>query len=326
MNDQGKELVTINRATALDVFSDAEQTPAKKLLAELRVIIDAEKPTDITTNAGRKEVAAYAYRIAQTKTYLEGIGAELAKDAKELPKRIDASRKLLKDTLDAWRDEAREPLTNYEAEQEAQKQAILDCIDALKPVENWQALTAAEAEALYNQLKESADLEPCVFGDYYHAAVEQQSLTLIIYLNRKAAAEKDEAEAAELTKLRAEAAERAEADRIESIKKEAAAKAVADEQARQASEQKAKDDAAQKAQDDANREILRLKVEAENKEKAIADEKAAEAAREANRNHVKAINNQAANDVAITGLTVEQSKAVIVAIAKGLVRNVTIKY
>ena len=325
MNEQGKELVTINRATALEVFSDAEQEPVKALLTELKELIESEKPTDISTNEGRKAVAAYAYRIAQTKTYLEGIGAELAKDAKELPKKIDANRKLLKDTLDEWRDEVRAPLTAYEAEQEAHKQAILNAIDALNPVDNWQSLTAAEAELLYNALNE-VELDANFYEDYYHAAQEQKSLTLIIYLNRKGVAEKAEAEAAELNKLRAEAAERAEADRIENIKKEAAAKAVADEKARQAAEQKAKDDAAQKAQDDANREILRLTVEAENKAKAEADEKAAEAAREANRNHVKRLNNEALADLSITGLTLEQSKAVVTAIAKGLIRNVTIKY
>ncbi|EGT6367902.1 cell envelope biogenesis protein TolA, partial [Escherichia coli] len=48
---------------------------------------------DITTAKGRKEIAYLAYKVAQTKTYLDGLGKDLVAELKEIPKLIDANRK-----------------------------------------------------------------------------------------------------------------------------------------------------------------------------------------------------------------------------------------
>ncbi|OCS62006.1 hypothetical protein BBZ50_02590 [Escherichia coli] len=47
---------------------------------------------DITTAKGRKEIASLAYKVAQTKTYLDGLGKDLVAELKEIPKLIDANR------------------------------------------------------------------------------------------------------------------------------------------------------------------------------------------------------------------------------------------
>ena len=57
-----------------------------------------------------------AYKVAQTKTYLDGLGKDLVAELKEIPKLIDANRKTVRDRLDELKAKARQPLTDYEEE------------------------------------------------------------------------------------------------------------------------------------------------------------------------------------------------------------------
>ena len=116
-----KHLITIESAKALEVF-----TTPKKLDALMN---EVKKQTldlvfDINTPTGRKDIASVAYRIARTKTYLDDIGKDLVSEYKELPKRIDAGRKLARDTLDALKEQVRKPLDEWEAEQEILKNQL----------------------------------------------------------------------------------------------------------------------------------------------------------------------------------------------------------
>src|SRR3546814_4956942 len=79
---------------------------------------------DVQTKKGRDAIASIAYKVAKSKTYLDGVGKELTDSAKELPKKIDATRKLVRDTLDAWKDEVRKPLTEWEQAEESRVAAI----------------------------------------------------------------------------------------------------------------------------------------------------------------------------------------------------------
>src|SRR3546814_10114176 len=79
---------------------------------------------DVQTKKGRDAIASIAYKVAKSKTYLDGVGKELTDSAKELPKKIDATRKLVRDTLDAWKDEVRTPLTEWEQAEESRVAAI----------------------------------------------------------------------------------------------------------------------------------------------------------------------------------------------------------
>ena len=72
----------------------------------------------------------------------------------------------------------------------------------------------------------------------------------------------------------------------------------------------------------------RLQRERDEREQAakIAAEQKAESERLANVEHVKAINNEALNAIVLMGFSEEQAKAVITAIAKNQIPNVSIKY
>ena len=115
------QLVVIEPTTAVALFTEGQGVA--ELLADIRQKATSLVP-DITTAKGRKEIASVAHAVARTKTYLDGLGKELTDQYKEIPKRIDANRKTLRDTLDTLKDEVRAPLTQYEAAEEARVAAL----------------------------------------------------------------------------------------------------------------------------------------------------------------------------------------------------------
>jgi len=117
MTTESKELAFMPpKETAMVVFTGANSIDP--YLAHIRAEIDAFVP-DLTTKKGRDAIASMAYKVSQSKSALEAVGKALADEAKEIPKKIDATRKHVKDTLDSWRDEVRKPLDDWESEQKA---------------------------------------------------------------------------------------------------------------------------------------------------------------------------------------------------------------
>jgi len=105
-----KEITTLPaRDKAIDVFS--QSNGLDPYLQHIRAEIDAFPGADVATAKGRKEYAAIAYRVARSKTAIDAMGKELVSELKDLPKKIDAERKRVRNILDAWRDEVRQPLT-----------------------------------------------------------------------------------------------------------------------------------------------------------------------------------------------------------------------
>ena len=96
------QLVVIEPTTAVALFTEGQGVA--ELLADIRQKATSLVP-DITTAKGRKEIASVAHAVARTKTYLDGLGKEQTDKFKEIPKRIDANRKQIRDTLDALKDD-----------------------------------------------------------------------------------------------------------------------------------------------------------------------------------------------------------------------------
>jgi hypothetical protein len=342
------QLVTIPEESALSVFTtDKAMDP---FLARIREELDAFVP-DVTTAAGRKAIASMAYKVAQSKTYLEGVGKDLAAEAKEIPKKIDACRKQVRDTLDQWRDEVRKPLTDWEAAEDARVKAHTDAITVLNE------LSRLAPGRDSGGLRESiAIVEAVVIGPAceefeaeYARAKDAARSSLTEELKR---AEVREAEAAELVKLREESARRAEEDRIARIRQEAAdeARLAAEAEAQrkinaeQASAKKAQDDAAAEAQRklDEQSEATRLaqaeavaaqaraaETEARLKREAgekAAKEKADAEAREANKRHCAAINRKAVAAMVECGMTQKAAMQAVTLIAQKKIPAITITY
>ncbi|ELX9578608.1 cell envelope biogenesis protein TolA [Escherichia coli] len=318
------DLVVIEPVNAPAVFKSADQIEdiLKKVEREVMSFVP-----DVTTAKGRKEIASLAYRVSQTKAYLDGLGKDLVAELKEVPKLIDANRKTVRDRLDALRDKARQPYTDWEAEQERLKQEEEARIAAEK--------LAAQIESDHEialLLNEKFDREAAEAK----AEAERQRIAHEEELKRQAAeqAKREAAEAAQreidaaaarerealLAKERAEREAKEAVEKAERDKKEAAERAEREKQEAIAAEQR-------KAQEEADR----IRREAEAKEKArlaeeqrIADEAAARAA---NEKHRKAIGTAVVNSlIAHAGLTREDAIATLVALKENLIPHTSITY
>lgn len=112
-----QELITIEslNTNALAVF-----TGENDALEQLILQIEAEALAliaDVSTAKGRDAIRSNAANVAKAKVRIDDAGKTLVADLKEMPKKVDASRKAVRDRLDNLRDTVRQPLTNWEAEQ-----------------------------------------------------------------------------------------------------------------------------------------------------------------------------------------------------------------
>ena len=343
------ELVTVPKGDVLSVFT--EPGAVDPILARIRQEIDAFTPPDVSTAKGRDEIKSFAFKITRSKTYLEKLGKELADEMKAVPKKIDASRKVVRDTLDQWSDEVRAPVTAWEEAEQARRDKH----------ESLLAHVVAMADHMHGRSAE--DLRGCLDAvnatkigphlDEYEsdiaAAVERSRNALTLAIAER---EKQEAEAAELARLRKEAEERAARDREEELQRKAAedarieaerkaaaeierreaaakaereaieAKALADKEAaeRREREQQA---AIERAQREAAETEARVKREAEEAKAREADEARR---REENRAHCAKINNAAVAAFVAGGIPEEHAKVAVMLIAKRAVPAVSISY
>lgn len=310
------ELVVIEQATALDLFTAPEKV--NQMLEHIKSLAEEERKeldSDLSVVKNRKAFASLAYKVAQTKTYIDKEGKAVVDKLKELPKKVDASRKIFRDELDALSTDIRKPLTEWEAQEKAREEA-----EALK-----KQIEADHEEAL--QMNELFDLRK--------AEEERKRIAREEEMKRQAAekarleAEREaqqEIEAAAKREREAkEAAERAEREKQEAIQR-------AEQAAKEAKEKAERD--AKEAQERAEREkqlaIERERKKAQEAEQArLAEEerkRQEEAKRQADKEHQKAINNQAMQDLIDAGIPEECAKNCIIAIAKNLVSNVKIHY
>ncbi|MGU5817825.1 hypothetical protein ACV1EH_00520 [Aeromonas caviae] len=356
------QLVVIEPTTAVALFTEGQGVA--ELLADIRQKATSLVP-DITTAKGRKEIASIAHAVSRTKTYLDGLGKELTDQYKEIPKRIDANRKTLRDTLDTLKDEVRAPLTQYEAAEEARVAALKERMTAFADAK--QATAELPSTELEHYLKQ---IDAIAIDDSWEEMTAQAGVAkdaAVLHLRTVIEKAKErEAQVAELKRLRQAQAAREQEDRERRIAEQAAAaEAQRQEQARldaERREREARDReqqairdaeaaelALQKAEDrriaEAEQaEQLRLQAEAnaarmaeeaaaraaEQERQRIADEqrqKAAEdAARSADMEHRRTVNNAILMD--LMGLGIDEGKAInlIKHIASNKIDHLTINY
>ncbi|MBR7534615.1 hypothetical protein KC248_28320, partial [Klebsiella michiganensis] len=105
------DLVVIEKKNAMAVFTNNDQLdPLIELIEkEARSLVP-----DVTTKKGRDAIASMAHKVARSKTYIDNAGKDLVAELKALPKQIDESRRVVRERLDALKDEVRRPLTEWE--------------------------------------------------------------------------------------------------------------------------------------------------------------------------------------------------------------------
>jgi len=342
------------KETALVVYSSDKGLDP--YLAHIRLEIDNFLP-DVTTKKGRDAIASIAYKVAKSKTALDNMGKDLVAELKDVPKKIDAERKRMRDILDAWKDEVRKPLTDFEAAEEARVDRHKNEIDSIVGYRLCEWATSEQVSYAISNLK-TFDTGSR-FEEFELQATKELADTISTLKTVRDVIEKREAEQAELARLRAEAAEREQKEREERIAREAAdsariaaENAAAAERQRLADEQARNDEYSRLAVERAEREkleaenaIFRMQQEAEQaairseleKQAAIdaerkrnADaleaERLAAEKREKNKAHAAKINNEAMANFISAGLPEEFARAAVINIAKGNIRHVAITY
>lgn len=348
-------LIVIEKADALTVFTT--DNALDPYIAKIKAEIDTFVP-NVSTKKGRDEIASMAFKVAKCKTYLESVGKELAAEQKKIPAKIDEARRKVWDQLEAMQAEVRNPLTEWEAVEDAR---VLKHKTAIAKLNNWAVEhsdgCAAELMA-HIELLQQVELGP-KWDEFAEEAAIAKDKALSSLRATLVIREKHEAEQAELAQLRAEAAIRAQKDHEEKIAREAAERATREAEAKAQKERDDAADAAQREREAAERVALeqKLAIERAEREKAeailsaelakkdaerqaqeaveaeqrrVAEAQAREAAeakaREKDKAHKTAINRAALDAFKAGGMTDECAKLAVTLIAKRSIPNVSIAY
>lgn len=302
--------------TALDVYS--RPCGLDPYLDNVKDKIDEFKanPPPLNTEKGRKQYASMARKVASFKTALDGMGKDLVDELKDVPKKVDAERKRIRELLDSWRDDVRKPLDDWQAEQ--------DAIEAKR-------LADIAAKELQEQIDRDHELAIFMYADYLREQDEARKQAIIDAENAaKAQKEREEQiakEAAENARIAAEKEAQAAIDRAEREKVEAENARILQQQQAEKAAAKAKQDAidaAKKAEEDKQKAIEAERQRVEN-ERLEAERKQQEL--EKNRAHVGQKRKEAKESLmAICGLSEDAAKAIVLAIAGGKISNIEINY
>jgi colicin import membrane protein len=207
METEEKGLIIPEKINALEIYS--EPGKVDPILEEItRKAKDFV--ADTTTAKGRAEIKSMAYKVSQSKTFLDDLGKQLVADKKEEIKKVDSSRKYIRDKLDALRDEVRKPYEDWEAEQERIKEEA-----RLAEVAR---IEAEQARIKYEQEWEEAIAENIMFDRRKELERKEKQLEAQLAEQRR----KDEESRKERERLaREEQIRKDEAARIEKEKQEA---------------------------------------------------------------------------------------------------------
>lgn len=318
------DLVVIEKSSAMAVFTNNEQLDPiiEKIEKEARSLVP-----DVSTKKGRDAIASMAHKVARSKTYIDNAGKDLVAELKALPKQIDESRRIVRERLDALKDEVRRPLTEWEAEQErikAEEAAKIKAEEDRKKFESDHEIALLMNDAVDREMAEKKAEE-----ERQRIAHEEELKRQAAEQAKREAEEKAERERAESARRETELklkAEQAERDRVaaeqkaEREKKEAAERAEREKQEAIIAEQRK----AQEAADKVRRETEAKEAARLAEEKRIADEAAK---REANVKHRKTVGTEIVNALtAHTNLTREQAIQVLTVLKDGLVPHTKIQY
>lgn len=337
--DTGKALVEISAYKPLQIF---QPNGTEEILAKVEAFAKSVV-ADVATEQGRKDIKSMARRISSTKTALDAVGKGLVEPIKEQTIIIDAERKRARDRLDALRDATLAPYEAWQEQENIRTSKLKDRISEM------QALGTVFGEQSVADLKSRLEKLDNIYGtgcaydwqDFSDLAAETHREIHDRLQGLIPAAEQREADAAELRRLREEAAEKTRKDNEDRIASEAKEKAERDAEAqrerdRVASETRVKEEGERAAR--AEGENLRLKKDADEAEERgrqreqerqaqkKKDDAEAERRRQADKEHRAKINRESLAAIMGTGLLEPQAIAVLTLIVNGKVPHVRITY
>lgn len=320
-------------------------------------------PVDLSSKAGRDKIAAAAYGVARRKTAIDNAGKQLTEDWRRKTKIVNEVRNEVKERFDALRDQVRQPLTDWEAAEDARKAEADRIIDLLQGAATVLANeTSADVQARLDHVR-GINLNDEVLGARIDMATDLRDEAVKALTEAAARLQEQERERAELAQLRREKeereareqAERAEASRRqeEERRRVAAEERVARERAEAADRARREaEEAADRARqeelerierekqaaiDAANERARKAEAEASAERERIAQAQAAREAeerrqeeertrREADRSHRTKVMTAAKQAIMTCGVPEETAKTVVLAIKAGEVPHVSMAF
>ena len=255
------------------------------ILGKLRDKVLAHKP-DISTVAGRKEIASLAHEVASSKMDLIRLGKSLTEGWRKQTAAVNAECKTIEEKMDALKEQVRAPLTAFENAEKARVKAHEDALDAIKAAPDYYYSGKTSAE-LAERLEHLEHYPYRDWQEFSQRAADTLAIEIDTCRVALSSARRAETEAAELDRLRAEQAER---DRLAAIQRqqerEARIALEAAERARQEAEAKAKreaEEAARKAEDERLQALAAARAEQERGERQAREAEARAAKAEADK-------------------------------------------
>ena len=245
------EEITEAKAVELGPLLYTEANSLTPYLEHIKASVN-EVP-DLTTTKGRDRIASLAASVSRSKTAIEKPGRAYLKHVKAVVKPIEQNLKTFVDACDALRDKTREPLTKWEADQEATRQRLQAKVDYFG--EEYQSML----ENMPGNLHERADFIKSVLddikaepvGDDFESMKEAGEAAKAEIIGKMTLAYQAALIESDNQRKADEQAEQAQKAREKQIADEAATKAKADAEAAAKAQIEAANAAAQKVIDDA---------------------------------------------------------------------------
>lgn len=177
------------------------------ILGKLAAKVKAHKP-DVSTKRGRDEIRSLAAEIASNKSSLIKIGKGLTEEWRQSTKAVNAECNVLEERMDALKEQVRAPLTAFE---NAEKNRVAGHEAALTEIENWSVFpgewTSEQIANHYERCKGHA--HNTRIWQEFDAKAQHYLAGSLNALDRMYARKlKEEADAAELERLRLADADR----------------------------------------------------------------------------------------------------------------------
>ena len=314
---------------------------------------------DLSTSAGRDRIRSAASEVARKKTAFDKARKELTEDYRRKTATINTVGKVVVDRFAALQLRVRQPLTDWEEREEARKAEADLILTNLRDAAIVRAdETAEDVERRLERIR-GINLNDELFGPRIEMAVDLRDDAVKALGEALARLKQQEADRAELERLRRVAREREEQEARE---RQEAEDRRAEEQ-RKAEEQRRADAAAEQARKDAeeaaarahqeelnrierekqaeidaaNERARKAEEEAAAERKRIADEKAAaeaearreaeaKAKREADQEHRTAVRRAAKEAIMSCGTDEDTARKIVLAIQAGEVPHIRIEF
>lgn len=219
-----KAIAKVSPMPPAKLFADADTI--ERIIDQVAAEARAHVP-DVTTAKGREAIASVAYSVARSKTFIDDAGKTLTAEHRAIVDRVNASRRMARERLDALKAEIRAPLDEWENAEAERQRKINQRVAWLETAGRVDfGATAADIQQRLNQVEAFDCSELQEHADRGESLKIIAAASLGALHQQAVAAEK---QAAELAELREKERERAEAERRAA--QERAAQAEAERQA-----------------------------------------------------------------------------------------------